>query len=48
MNVYVILKTIFSPHLLNASESLSDINLAHSPPPSERYKGNPVASSFFS
>ena len=31
-------KTIFSPHLLNASESLSDINLAHSPPPSEDTK----------
>ena len=28
----------FSPHLLNVSESLTDINLAHSPPPSTETK----------
>ena len=38
MKMYMNLKLIFSPHLLNASESLSDINLAHSPPPSEDTK----------
>ena len=37
-NLIALLAFYVSPHLLNVSESLTDINLAHSPPPSAETK----------